>query len=263
LSQTSAVGVLIGLNSLMAYSADDGATWTPAQINPPDGSYDHQSVGAGPYPAALSALANPLNKGDAVYYCGQAGVATFCSRSDDGGLNFGRAMLVNTSVTSPAATGCGALHGHVKVAPDGTVYLPHYSCGGTQGVAVSTDAGTTWTVRQIPGSLPPAGATSPDILDPSIAIGKDSPVPPATSNTIYFAYTGKQPGGDAVPVSERGDEHIYVAVSKDRGITWSTPVDIGASVGVRNAVFASAVAGDSDRAAVAFVGTTTSGDHQG
>jgi hypothetical protein len=96
LSQTSAVGVLVGLNSLMAYSDDDGATWTPAQVNPPDGSYDHQSVGAGPYPAALSALANPLNKGDAVYYCGQAGVATFCSRSDDGGLNFGRAMLVNT-----------------------------------------------------------------------------------------------------------------------------------------------------------------------
>jgi len=29
---------LIGLNSLMAYSDDDGASWTPAQINPPDGS---------------------------------------------------------------------------------------------------------------------------------------------------------------------------------------------------------------------------------
>jgi hypothetical protein len=44
--------VLIGLNSLMAYTDDDGATWTPAQVNPPDGSYDHQSVGAGPYPAS-------------------------------------------------------------------------------------------------------------------------------------------------------------------------------------------------------------------
>src|SRR6266404_9763526 len=31
---------LIGLNSLMAYSDDDGASWIPAQINPPDGSYD-------------------------------------------------------------------------------------------------------------------------------------------------------------------------------------------------------------------------------
>ena len=96
----------------------------------------------------------------------------------------------------------------------------------------------------------------------NLGISRDAPVAPATSNTIYFADTGKQPGGDAVPVSERGDEHVYVAVSKDRGITWSTPVDIGASVGVKNAVFASVVAGDSDRAAVAFIGTTTSGDHQ-
>ncbi len=243
LSQTSAVGVLVGLNSLMAYSDDDGATWTPAQVNPPDGSYDHQSVGAGPYPASLSALSNPLNKGDAVYYCGQAGVATFCSRSDDGGLNFGRAMLVNTSVTSPAGTGCGALHGHVKVAPDGTVYLPHYSCNGMQGVAVSTDAGTTWTVRQVTGSRPPVAG----ILDPSVAIASD--------NTVYFSYVG--------PVSGNGtDNHVFVATSKDRGITWSTPVDVGASVGIQNAVFPSAVAGDADRAAVAFLGTTTSGDHE-
>src|SRR5207302_5243180 len=184
LTQTAATGVLVGLNSLMAYSDDDGNTWTPAQINPPDGSYDHQTVGGGPYPALLSNLSNPLNKGDAVYYCGQAGVATFCSRSDDGGLNFGRAMLVNTSVSSSAGTGCGALHGHVTVAPDGTVYLPHYSCNGTQGVAVSTDAGTTWTVRQVTGSLPPVAG----ILDPSVGIASD--------NTVYFAWVGPVPDGN-------------------------------------------------------------------
>jgi hypothetical protein len=254
--------VLIGLNSLMAYSDDDGASWVPAQLNPPDGSYDHQTVGAGPYPAALSALANPLNKGSAVYYCAQVGVSAFCSRSDDGGLNFGRAVPADTAVSSPLGIGCSALHGHVKVAPDGTVYLPHFNCGGKQGVAVSTDAGTTWTVRQVSGSLPPAAATSPDIVDPSIGISKDPPVAPATSNTIYFAFAGKQPGGESVPVSERGDDHIYVAVSKDRGITWSQPYDLGTMVGVKNGVFPAVVVGDSNRAAVAFLGTTTSGDHQ-
>src|SRR5580765_515604 len=91
--------VLIGLNSLMAYSDDDGASWTPAQINPPDGSYDHQTVGGGPYPAALSVLANPLNKGSAVYYCAQAGVTAYCSRSDDGGLNFGKAVPLYAAVS--------------------------------------------------------------------------------------------------------------------------------------------------------------------
>jgi PKD repeat protein len=250
ISQTSATGVLVGLNSLMAFTDDDGANWTPAQINPPDGSYDHQTVGGGPYPASVP-LGNAVNKGDAVYYCGQAGVTAFCSRSDDGGLNFGRAMPIYTAVTGPTGTGCGGIHGHVKVAPDGTVYVPNYSCNGKQGVAVSTDAGTTWTVRTVPGSLKAIG-----ILDPSVAISKDPPVSPATSNTMYLAYTGPAPGGVA------GDNHIFGAVTKDRGLTWSTPVDVGASLGINNAVFASAVAGDSNRAAVAFLGTTTSGDHQ-
>jgi PKD repeat protein len=250
-TQTSPV--LIGLNSLMAYTDDDGATWTPAQVNPPDGSNDHETVGAGPYPAALSNLANSVNKGHAVYYCGQGGYVlavtsiAYCSRSDDGGLNFGKSIPAYTD----AASGCSqAIHGHVKVAPDGTVYLPNAQCGGGQAVAVSTDAGTTWVVHTVPGSASPAGAT--DIIDPSVAVSKDAPVAPATSNTMYFAYAG------AVGT----DNHMFVTVTKDRGLTWSTPVDVGASLGIKNVVFPAAVAGDSNRAAVAFLGTTTSGDHQ-
>ena len=249
-TQTSPV--LIGLNSLMAFTDDDGLTWTPAQVNPPDGSNDHQTVGGGPYPASLSNLGNAVNKGRAVYYCGQGGYVfaitsvAYCSRSDDGGLNFGKSVPAYTD----ALAGCSqAIHGHVKVAPDGTVYLPNAQCGGGQAVAVSTDAGTTWAVRTVPGSEVPSG-----ILDPSVAISKDPPVAPATSNTMYFSYTGPEGGGT--------DNHAWVAVTKDRGLTWSTPFDIGASMGIKNAAFVSAVAGDSDRAAVAFLGTTTSGDHQ-
>ncbi|HEX3281542.1 MAG TPA: PKD domain-containing protein [Pyrinomonadaceae bacterium] len=247
---------LIGINSLMAYTDDDGASWTPAQLNPPDGSYDHQTVGGGPYPAALSALANPVNKGSAVYYCAQAGLTAFCSRSDDGGLNFGKAVPLYASVSVNGSTACGGIHGHVKVAPDGTVYVPNYNCGGKQGLIVSTDAGTTWTIRQVTGSLPPVAG----ILDPSVAISKDAPEAGGTSNTIYFSYVGKQPG--TIPASEANDNHVYVTASKDRGLTWSTPVDVGTSVGVKNAVFPSAVAGDANRAAVAFIGTSMSGDHE-
>ena len=47
--------VLIGLNSLMAYTDDDGASWTPAQVNPPDGSYDHQTVGGGSLSGVIAA----------------------------------------------------------------------------------------------------------------------------------------------------------------------------------------------------------------
>ena len=245
--------VLIGLNSLMAYTDDDGVNWTPAQINPPDGSNDHETVGAGPYPAALSNLSNSVNKGHAVYYCGQGGYVlaitsvAYCSRSDDGGLNFGKSIPAYTD----AASGCSqAIHGHVKVAPDGTVYLPNAQCGGGQAVAVSTDAGTTWTVHTVPGSASPAGSV--DIIDPAVGISKDPPVAPATSNTMYFAYAG----------AVGSDNHMFVVVTKDRGMTWSAPVDVGASLGINNVVFPSAVAGDSNRAAVAFLGTTTSGNHQ-
>ncbi len=255
--------VLIGLNSLMAFTDTDGdpnpanpnnAAWTPAQINPPDGSNDHETVGAGPYPAALSSLSNSLNKGHAVYYCGQlgtinAGSTAFCSRSDDGGLNFGKSIPVYQDTVS----GCtAAIHGHVKVAPDGTVYLPNGQCGGHQSVFVSTNAASTpWTIHTIPNSLPMAPAIAPatfDVSDPQVGI--------ATDGTVYFAYTGLVQGGNST------DNHIFVAVSHDQGSTWSTPVDVGASLGINNAVFATAVAGDPQRAAVAFLGTTTSGDHQ-
>lgn len=227
--------VLIGLNSLMAYTDDDGASWTPAQVNPPDGSYDHQTVGAGPYPASIP-LGNPVNKGDAVYYCSQAGVTAFCSRSDDGGLNFSKATPIYNAVTD----GCGGIHGHAKVAPDGTVYVPNRGCSGVQAVTVSEDAGNTWTVRQVKNANFTAGAP-PGILDPSVGIAKDG--------TLYFSYINT-------------DGHAHVAVSKDKGVTWINDFDIGASQKIGNAVFVEAVAGDPSRAAVGFIGTTQIGDHQ-
>jgi hypothetical protein len=243
-SQTNPV--LIGLNSLMAFTDNDGETWTPAQINPPDGSNDHQTVGAGPYPPSLAGtLTNSLNKGHAVYYCGQAGYvlaatgAAYCSRSDDGGLNFGKSVIAYQDVVSGCAQ---SIHGHVKVGPDGTVYLPNASCDGHPAVAVSTDAGTTWTVKEVPEGIP-----TPAILDPSVAIASD--------NTVYMFFIGK-------PDPNSEDGHVYATVSHNHGDTWSTPVDIGAGTGIVNAVFPAAIAGDGSRAACAFLGTTTSGNHQ-
>ena len=58
-----------------------------------------------------------------------------CTRSDSGGLQFGPGVPANNG-----ATGCGGLNGHVKVAPNGTVYLPVKNCGATEGGDVSTDA---------------------------------------------------------------------------------------------------------------------------
>jgi hypothetical protein len=229
------VSQLAGKISLMAFSDDDGATWTPSQGAGINSGVDHQTVGGGPYArnpdGTLKGGAVQLPGLDlqfypnAVYYASQDIGLAQIARSDNGGLTFGPAVPMWTLVQ------CGGLHGHIKVAPDGTVYVPNKSCGGRQGVAVSEDNGLTWTIRTVPGSTP--GDT-----DPSVGLGSDG--------TLYFAYAD-------------GDGRAKVAVSRDRGATWASVRDVGAAHGVRNTVFPAAVGGDGDRAAVFFLGSTTEG----
>jgi hypothetical protein len=220
------------LTSLTCFSDTDGDSWTPSQGGGIGSGIDHQTLGGGPF---APGLVGPLGSyPDAVYYCSQEIGAAFCSLSRDGGLTFTPAVPIY------AATACSGLHGHVKVAPDGTVYVPNKACGGTalgrtvQAVAVSTDNGLTWTVRPVPTSLP-------GLSDPSVGIG--------ASGTVYFGY-------------QNGDGHPHVAVSRDRGQTWTTDQDVGTAFGIQNTVFPAVVAGDDTRAAFAFLGTPTAGDFQ-
>jgi hypothetical protein len=214
-----------GANALFAYTDDDGATWTQASVAPPNGGVDHESIGVGPYPGALAGI-NPTYP-NAVYYCSQADVTDMCQRSDSGGLEFGPGEPVDNAVQ-----GCSSLHGHIRVAPDGTVYLPVKDCGGSEGGAVSTNAGATWSQFLVPNS----GASQ---SDPSIGIDKN--------NTAYYCYTPN-------------DGSAHVAVSHDGGQTWTDDHDIGASVGAVQAVFPEAVAGDPGRAACGFLATDKAGD---
>jgi hypothetical protein len=214
---------LSGTTSLMEFSDDDGDSWTPSQGGSLVSGVDHQTVGAGPF---ATSLLNPLYP-HAVYYCSQDIALANCALSLNGGLTFGPAVPLYNLPT------CGGLHGHVKVAPDGTAYVPNKSCGGGQAVVASSDNGITWQVRQVPGSL--AG-----IWDPTVAVG--------AKGTLYFGYGN-------------GDGRAMAAVSHDRGLTWSAPVDIGAPFKVLDTAFMTAVAGDDDRAAVAFLGSTTPGSN--
>jgi hypothetical protein len=145
-------------------------------------------------------------------------------------------------VDVPIAPGpCGGLHGHVRVAPDGTVYVPNNNCFDQHnvsrpGVAVSTDNGLSWAVRTVPDAK-------------SLSHGSDPSVAAGANNTIYLGYAN-------------ADGHAKIAVSRDRGQQWTKSADAGTPFGVQNTEFAEVIAGDDDRAAFAFLGTDTRGDTQ-
>jgi hypothetical protein len=223
---------------------------------------DHQTIGGGPYAKPLTGL-NPVYP-NAVYYCAQNGFSGTCARSDDGGLTFGPGTpAYNTpanSVGDPYGGACSAIHGHLRVGPDGTVYLPNKGCGGTPtvqnltnseffggspGLSVSKDNGVTWTVHTVPGSR------NQDESDPSV--DTDS------AGTVFF---GWQDGINPTETVYGTTSSARVAVSKDQGTTWSTPVDLSTPLGLNNVTFPEVIAGDPGRAAFAFLGTTAVGDDQ-
>jgi len=222
---------LLAATSAMSFTDDGGKNWTPSQGGGIGTVFDHQSVGGGPYPAG--GVARPLTAyPDAVYYCAQADVTASCARSDNGGLTFGPASPAYTF-----ADGCAGLHGHLRVGPDGTAYLPNFDCNGHASVAVSSDAGTTWKVREVPFS------TTQDESDPSVSVGKDG--------AVYFAW---QDGADNTKGSV-----AKVAVSRDHGATWTLAYT---APGIGNVQFPEMISGDAGRAAVAYLGSPTAGNDQ-
>ncbi|MEP6815210.1 MAG: CARDB domain-containing protein, partial [Marmoricola sp.] len=219
---------LSGVDSLTCYTDDDGKTWQPSQGGGIPSGVDHQTIGGGTFSAnGVGALPTSTYK-NAVYYCSQDIATAFCATSRDGGTTFG------PGVPTYSLLDCGGLHGHLKVAPDGTAYLPNKSCGSNAALVTSTDNGTSWAVHKVP-------MTSPSDADPSVGVGKNG--------TVYFGSVGS----DGWPA---------VAVSHDRGTTWSNQQPVGTEYKINNAVFPTMVSGDDNRAAFAFIGTPTDGDYQ-
>jgi hypothetical protein len=208
----------------MDITDDDGETLQLSLGSGINSGYDHQTLGGGPFAPGLSGTNGYKNS---VYYCAQDAAVANCAISQDGGVTFGPAIPISN------ITQCTAIHGHVKVAPDGTAYVPDRSCGGEQGVIVSEDNGMTWEVRKATGS-------SAGEWDPSVAIASDG--------TVYFGFNA-------------ADGHARVQVSHDKGKTWTQPFDVGAQLGIKNIIFPAIVAGDPNRASFAFIGTNTGGNY--
>ena len=250
--------------SLSEYTDDDGASWTPSSGCAQNGSEDHQSIGGGPFHAPLpSSLPSPLYP-HAVYYCNQDGGAivagggfdAYCGLSLTGGLNYSPGKPIYTFQQ------CGGLHGHVRVAPDGTAVVPNQNCAPAsdptivydplnghifpnQAAVVSTDNGLTWTVDAIPGS--------------HVSIRSDPAVAFDAANRMYFAYEDGTYAGNDITTPQIGGRAM-IATSPDQGATWTTPVDVGAAFGIQNVTFPEIIAGDTGRAAYAFLGSSSGGN---
>ena len=244
------VAQLLAANSYMAYTdtaTDCALVWTDTtrgtrfcrssgagQVH----GVDNQSIAVGPYPNNTKpATAGPRTYPHAMYYCSHESVNAFCSRSDDGGQTF------NPSRPIFGATDACGNHGHVKVGSDGTVYVPmNNTCQSREGVSISIDAGETWHYLTVPG-------TSSGRWDSSIAVSNDG-------KTVWYGYAEQ---GDDRPMMIKGI--LDKSDINNPVINWIEPaVDVGAPAGIRNIAFNTVVAGDKDRAAYIFHGTTATGN---
>ena len=216
------VSQLVGKASLMAFTDDEGLTYTQSQGSGINSGVDHQTIGSGPYPAGDSGSSNDYPH--AVYYCSQDAATAQCALSRDGGETFGPAVPIY------AITECGGLHGQVQVAPDGTAYVPNPSCNrglnplalGEPGLVRSIDGGISWQARTV------AGAQGSGSSDPAIGIGENG--------RIYLGYEDHGRAG--------------VAASQDRGDTWEFIRDVSSPLGLKHIVFPQVTSGDSNRALV-------------
>jgi hypothetical protein len=237
--------------SMMSYSDDDGANWTPSLGCGLPAGVDHETVGGGRF-AAPDKSTNSYP--DAVYYCAHSDAYAECSTSNDGGMTFNSAITPAPSRMYTLApppgdpnSDCRGLHGHIRVGPDGAAYVPNNLCGliGSitngeevhQAAIVSTDSGRTWTVKHVPT----AGFATNGDTDPSISIGP--------RGTAYFGFVDT-------------DGHAKIATSTDHGNNWTDAIDVGRPLGIQNAAFSEVITGDDNRAAFAFLGTTTPGNTQ-
>jgi len=239
--------------SVADYTDDGGKTFKPSQGCGLGTAEDHQTLGAGPLPKGLR---GPLGT-EAAYYCAQNGLDSVCGASRDGGVTFGAG--VPTFNQNPA-NNCGALSGHVKVAPDGTAYVPNKDCGGTPtkdrltdglfegggpAVAVSTDNGVQYTVRRVPNA--------------TTQVEDDNTIDVSRTGRLWMAW---QNGANRSPSLGALTSTADVAWSDNQGRTWSKTSDLSTPLGLNNIHYASVVTGDADRAAVSFYGTTSKGDDQ-
>lgn len=223
--------------SALGIPGDNVSGWTPSEGCAVGANFDHQTFSAGPAPASVPVPAYGPNR--MAYYCSHVEVEATCGRSLDGGTTFPQSAPLYVMNGTGLVQGCIGLHGHLRVAPDGTAYVPNFNCDVTDGkgpraalIVAEPSPVLSWTIRTLPN-----GTTTPD-FDSDPAVGIDG------ANTAYMAW-------------ETATSNMMVAVTRDRAVTYTDLTDIGKPFGLKNATMPIVVGGSAGRAAVAFLGTPT------
>jgi hypothetical protein len=209
--------------SYLLLSDDEGVTW---QRNPlacgANIINDHQKVVVGNPPPGVTTVGYP----NVLYYCFNRVADSSCARSDNGGLTF-------LPTGAPAYLGadggvCGGLHGEPAIDPDGRLFVPKGHCGFPY-VSISEDGGASFNRVQV-STIPTADTEVNAAVD-------------AAGNVYvtWFDETHRLP---------------YVAISRDHGRTWGTPLMV-APPGVLETNFPAITAGDEGRIALTFPGNPT------
>lgn len=211
-SRAFTVDALVGC-ALVSSSDDGGESWRSTATLCGQG-LDHQSVFAGP-PVTSATVGYP----NVVYWCavhgggGQFSTATSCSKSLDGGHTFVPTGTPAYTADPRKADGnfgvsgwCDGLAGRGVVGPSGTIYVPKGWCGEPT-LAISDDEGATWRHVEVASGIGMA-RTRDDRPEHEAGVAVDA------AGNLYFVWSGR----DRLP---------YLAVSRDGGSTWSSPMMVG------------------------------------
>lgn len=231
---------MVGVScSDLAFSDDEGATWTerPASCAVP--YYDYLKLAAGrpgPEPNPLAGATYP----SVLYQCRNVNVPPFvgtvlsnwCAVSYDGGLTWpiDREVAARTRGafgTPPAGDVCAGVTGFPTIGPDGTAVLPVGNGCDTFLLGVSRDSGLTWTTATGPAGL-----------------GIESATPEAAFDAAGHLYL----------LWQDGNATMRLARSDDLGATWTEPWVVNPP-GVRGLAFEAMESGAEGRLAFAILGS--------
>jgi len=224
----------------LAFSDDQGKTWQQTVLTSA-GVNDHQTLVSGVEPKGVPIpLTDPAYQ-KVLYYCVNGVAEGSCVRSFDGGQTFTQANQTGYQAFNAEYLAsfdekhnegiCGSLHGHAVTDTQGRLFIPRGYCQIPM-IAISSDAATTFHDVQVAKDVSMSGQQA------SVAVDR--------KGNLYYVW---QDAKYNLP---------YLAVSRDHGEHWSTPLMI-APPGVHEVDFPTIDVGDPGRVAITFPGTTSTG----